>query len=477
MSKDSADWIKMQSWFFDKVLKKEGKTRLRLKPLASDNAQGGYLAPKTGVTRVDYQDALFDASRSMIRFRKPHRLIKMIDRIINMKVGVTHSAILIYDNDKKSYVLVYNKSAQEKKATANFVRLDLKSSLIRLFCDNRNPYLFENGVITSKGLKWILESGQLLTKDASFLNRLQSALKEMELLNAELCIPCFFKKELLGILILGKKLTGQGFTRHEMNLFATLANDAAMALANARLIEKLRKKVDEVGHLYEKEHRLFINTAFALAKAIDARDIYTHGHTERVTEYCLAIVDELGDIPEIRLDKRFRETLHIAALLHDIGKIGVPDRVLNKKGILNTAERNIVERHPEIGASILFPISELSEVAKCVRLHQEWYNGNGYPDKLKRDEIPIISRIVSIADAFDAITSDRPYRKKRSRETAVEEIKKYSGTQFDPEIVDTFLNAYRKGLIDINNQYKKNSILPHSSTFRFSKEDSSTLFE
>lgn len=236
--------------------------------------------------------------------------------------------------------------------------------------------------------------------------------------------------------------------REEMNLLAILANDAAMALANARLIDNLQRKVDEVEHLYEREHQLFMSTAMALAKAIDAHNTYSQGHTERVTRYCSAISGELDNIKEIRLDGHFKELLHITALLHDIGKIGIPDRILNKKGSLNAAERKIVERHPEIGASILFPIQELKEVAMCVRLHQEWYNGNGYPDGLKRDEIPLIARIVSVADAFDTMTSGRPYKKKRNAKEATKEIRECSGTQFDPVIVEAFLAGHKKGKIN-----------------------------
>lgn len=442
MKSDSAKWMNVQDLFFDRLLKKEEKIFPKINLLAR-NERRGYLYPQRIIPRIDYQDTLFDASRSMIRFKKPHHLIKMIDKIVNEKVGITHSAVLIYDSKRKSYVLMDSKGVQGKKMPAGYVRLDLKSPLIELFRE-KNNYIFENGVVGHKELKWILASGQLLAKEAYFHNRMRMALKEMELLDAEICVPCFFKKELLGILVLGKKKSGRNFLHEEMNLFATLANDAAMAIANAQLIESLRKKVDEVKHLCEREHQLFINTAIALAKAIDARDIYTLGHTERVTTYCISIADELENVIEVRFDSRFKETLHITALLHDIGKIGIPDSVLNKKGRFTDAEREIVKRHPNIGASILYPIPELNEVAKCVRLHQEWHNGNGYPDGLKRDEIPLVSRIVSVADAFDAITSDRPYRKKRSGEEAAVEIKEWSGRQFDPKVVDAFLKAYQK---------------------------------
>lgn len=453
VSNNTTDWTKMQDCFFDKILKKQGEGLSRLKSLTKDNIQDGYLDIQRGIARIDYQDALFDASRSMIRFKKPLRLIKMIDKIIDEKVGVTHSAVLIYDNDRKSYVLVDSKGMRGKKIPAGYLRLDLRSPLIELFCGKRSNYFFENGVANFKELKWILESGQLLTKNVYFHNKLRLVLKEMELLDAELCVPCLFKKELLGVLILGKKKSGRNFIWEEMSLFATLANDAAMAFANARLIENLRRKVDEVEHLYEREHQFFIDTAITLAKAIDARDIYTHGHTERVTTYCLAIADELDDVPEIKLNSRFREMLHITALLHDIGKIGIPDRVLNKKGKLNVTERQIVERHPEIGASILLPMRELNEVAKCIHSHQEWYNGNGYPIGLKRDEIPFISRIVSVADAFDAMTSDRPYRKKKSAKESLDKIRENCGRQFDPQIVKAFLSAYEKK--KINSDFKQ----------------------
>lgn len=443
------NWKDVENLFFNKVLKKEDPgTLYKIGDLLREQ-----VSPRDEKFRkdhriiADYQEAIFNASRSMIRFKKPQHLIKMIDKIINEKVGVTHSAVLLYDNYKNSFILVDSRGARGRKIPVGYIRLDPKSPLISLFSERKNKFISESGAIDFKDLKWILESGQLLTKDASFHNKLRLVLKEMELLDAELCIPCFFKRELLGILILGKRISGKNFLREEMNLFATLANDAAMAMANARLIENLQRKVDEVEHLYEREHTLFINTAIALATAVDARDAYTHGHAERVTRYCLAIAEELSSIPEMRTNGRFKETLRITALLHDIGKIGIPDSILNKKGKLSESEKKIVETHPEVGASILSPIPELGDISKFVRQHQEWYNGNGYPDGLKRDEIPIVARIVSVADTFDAITSDRPYRKKRSGEAALKEIKERAGIQFDPQIVDAFVRAYNRGKI------------------------------
>ncbi|MEA3305652.1 MAG: HD domain-containing protein [Candidatus Omnitrophota bacterium] len=449
MHKDPPNWATVQDWFFDKVLGRKEKPGSQLKLPVK---QQEHFSKREKFMKIDYQNALLDASRSMIRFRKPFHLIKMIDEIINKNVGVTHLAVLLYDSGRNSYVLIDSKGRSGSRIPVGYVKLDSRNPLIELFKKKKNVYLSDSGAIDFKELKSTLDSGAILNIDTFIHNKLRLALKEMELLNAGLCVPCFFKKELLGILILGRKISGRDFARGEMNLFATLANDAAMAIANARLIENLQKKVDEIKHLYRKEHKLFINTVIALAAAIDARDSYTHGHAARVTNYCLSIADELRVLPEISSNSHFMEMLRITALLHDIGKIGIPDKVLNKKKGLNASERKIVERHPDIGGAILSPVQELGEIAKCVRLHQEWYNGKGYPYGLERDSIPLISRIVSVADAFDAMTTDRPYRKKKNLKETRDEIKKYSGTQFDSQVVEAFLRAHKKGKIDNANE-------------------------
>jgi putative nucleotidyltransferase with HDIG domain len=244
-----------------------------------------------------------------------------------------------------------------------------------------------------------------------------------------------------------------------MGFFVTLANDAAMAIANAQLIENLQQKIEEVKELYVREHRIFIHTAIALAAAIDARDQYTHGHTERVTNYCLAIAKELEGVPEVSHYKNFRETLQISALLHDVGKIGIPDYILSKNGKLTPEEYEEIKKHSIIGATILHPIKELSDVAKEVRHHQECFDGSGYPDGLAGNDIPLVARIIAVADAFDAMTTNRPYRRRKAVEEAVQELKAKSGTQFDSVIVSAFLLAYQKGNVLSNRHSDKNSII------------------
>lgn len=402
--------------------------------------------------KVDYRLVIENASRSMIRFKSPERLIKMIIRVITEQVGVTHAGVLLYKDINKAYVLIDSKGEVGQKIPIGFIRIPQGNPLINVFSERRSMLLDDRGVLTYANLKIILRDKELIQREPGLKNQINSIRKEMDLLNASVCISAYFKRKLLGILVLGPKISGRKFEDDEMGFFVTLANDAAMAITNAQLIESLQGKIKEIEVLYSREHRLFIHTSIALAAAIDARDPYTAGHTERVTHYSLCIADEMSDYPEVGdfgkdLKKSFRENLRIAALLHDIGKIGLKDNILNKKRKLTKDEMKAVMAHAEIGATILQPIRELGVIIDAVRHHQERFDGKGYPAKLKEEEIPLLARIIAVGDAYDAITTNRPYRKKRDHREAVEEIKKNSGTQFDPIVVEAFLKAYNNGTI------------------------------
>jgi len=397
--------------------------------------------------KIDYHRVIEDASRSMIRFKKPEWLIKMIVRVIIEQVGVNHAGVLLFKKAKRSYVLIDSKGEAGKKMPVGFIRIPENSPLISIFSGRKSLVLDERGVLAYDNLKALLRDKALLKKNHDIKSIINQLRKEMELLGANICIPAYFKRKLLGVLVLGNKVSGKKFDTEEIGFFVTLANDAAMAITNAQLIESLQDKIREIEELYEKEHRLFLHTSIALAAAIDARDPYTAGHTERVTHYSLSIAEELKGHKEIKDFDKFIEHLHIAALLHDIGKIGIRDNILNKKRGLTEKERKIILKHPEIGATILQPIRELGEIINAVKCHQEKYDGSGYPQGLKGTRIPLMARIISIADTFDAMTTDRPYRKRRNVIEAVEEISKCSGTQFDPDAADAFLRAYKKGKI------------------------------
>jgi HD-GYP domain-containing protein (c-di-GMP phosphodiesterase class II) len=455
MHKKAPSWNKIQDWFVEKLISREGPV-----PSGDDAPKAArHLRSDNASQRMDYQTFLENASRTMIRFKKPEHLIKMIVKTIDEQLKVTHTAVLLYKESKNSYILIDSKGTEGKKIPIGFIRLPADNSLINVFSEKRNYLVSETGVLNYDDVINSLRDRQILEKEPELYDRLLSVKKQMDLIGASLCIPCYFKKDLLGVLVLGEKISGEPFTREEMGFFITLANDAAMALANAQLIENLQQKIEEIKDLYIREHRIFIHTAIALAAAIDARDPYTHGHTERVTSYCLAIAKELEGVPQVAQYRNFRETLQIAALLHDIGKIGIPDHILNKNDRLTPEEFEEIKKHSVIGATILTPIKELGDVTREVRHHQECYDGSGYPGGLKDGDIPFIARIIAVADAFDAITTNRPYRKKKDLESAIQELKRASGTQFDPIIVSAFLLAYQKGTLipNANNNFNGNS--------------------
>lgn len=393
----------------------------------------------------DYQIFLENASRLMIRFKKPERLIKVIVAVIDEQLKLTHTGILLYKENKNAFILIDSKGESGAKIPIGFIRMGFDNPLIRMFNERKSYTIAENGALVYEHLESLMKNKEALEKNKELASLIELTLRQMDLLKASVCIPSYYKKSLIGILVLGKKVSEEAFTRQEMSFFVTLANDAAMAIANTQLIESLQGRVEEIKDLYLREHRIFVHTAFALANAIDARDPYTHGHTERVTEYCVIVGDELREIPEARAYKNFRETLHISALLHDVGKIGIPDAILNKTSELTPDEFEKVKQHPAIGAVIFSPVTELGEIAREIRAHQERYDGNGYPDKLKGNAIPLVARIISVCDTYDAITTDRPYRRRESPGSALRAIQKGSGTQFDPIVVSAFSLAFEKG--------------------------------
>jgi putative nucleotidyltransferase with HDIG domain len=262
----------------------------------------------------------------------------------------------------------------------------------------------------------------------------------MEIFEAEVCIPSYFRNELLGILLLGEKNDNTKFEWEELDFFIALSSNVAMAIRNAQLFK-------ELGLELEEKHRLFIHTTIALAAAIDAKDHYTHGHTARVTNLSLLLAQRLMQKDKRRYDTQFLENLHIAALLHDIGKIGIPESILNKNGQLDDNEKKKMQEHPLVGVNILRPIKELGETISGVKYHHERYDGSGYPEGLKGSQIPLIAAIISLADAYDAMTTDRPYRRALSKEEAKEEIERQSGRQFDPDIVNVFIELYKENKI------------------------------
>ncbi|MFQ5466291.1 MAG: HD domain-containing phosphohydrolase, partial [Thermodesulfobacteriota bacterium] len=245
----------------------------------------------------------------------------------------------------------------------------------------------------------------------------------MPLLSEMVFAPLEKKGEAYGLLgVTGRE---REFTEIELEMFCALGSQAAVAIENAGLYRKLK---DE-----------FLHTAEALAEAVNSRDPYTGGHTRRVMEYALMVADAIG------LEDPEREDLKLAAILHDIGKIGIDDAILRKGGVLTTAEERLMRQHPEIGARILGYVEEMSGVIPGVRHHHERFDGGGYPDGLEGEDVPLAARIIAVVDAFDALTTDRPYKKAIDRAAAAEELGKSGGTQFDPALVKVFRESISGG--------------------------------
>ena len=184
---------------------------------------------------------------------------------------------------------------------------------------------------------------------------------------------------------------------------------------------------------------LFLSTIIAIVNAIEAKDPYTGGHSERIRDFAVAIAKNMN-LPEETV-----KIVEVAALLHDVGKIGVPETILLKKDKLKESEYAIVKKHPRIGADMLSSIKQLKDEIPGILYHQERYDGKGYPTGLKGSKIPLIARIIAVADTFDAMTSSRSYRNAMSDKVTLNEIRANSKTQFDPKCVKGFLKAYKKG--------------------------------
>lgn len=273
---------------------------------------------------------------------------------------------------------------------------------------------------------WVAEKGEPLIipdcrSDARFSN-LADERSHFSTRNM-ICVPVRSRDRMLGVLQAINKKKGV-FDEPDKDAALALGNQVAIAIENA--------------HLYEELRETFFDTAEALAETIEKRDPYTGGHTRRVMNYSYTIGKAMG------LSKKELDDLRLASILHDIGKIGVRDDILMKEARLTAEENKKMTKHSTYGAEILAHIRQLKDIIPGVRGHHERIDGKGYPDNLRSSDIPLIARIIAVADTFDAMTSDRPYRKAHSPDAALRELTKCSGKQFDAEIVVVFTGLFKE---------------------------------
>ncbi len=241
---------------------------------------------------------------------------------------------------------------------------------------------------------------------------------------SSICIPLISHGKPIGVLNASSFSKTHPFDETDLPLLVILGSAVAMTV--------------EIADLQKGLKAIYLQTIHSLAGAIDMKDKYTFDHSEKVAKYAVALGHRLN------LSDTEIEDLYASALLHDIGKIGVPDAILGKSGGLTDQEYEEVRKHATLGMKILQPLEQMRGVSKVILHHQEWYDGTGYPQGLKGEQIPLGSRILAVVDAFHAMTSDRIYRKALPVEIAIEELKRNKGKQFDPTIVDLFLKTFQQ---------------------------------
>jgi putative nucleotidyltransferase with HDIG domain len=249
-----------------------------------------------------------------------------------------------------------------------------------------------------------------------------SMLKRKEIISS-ISFPMVCEGRFVGVLNVNSVEGNVIFGEEDLELLSVLCTQAAAVIANIEL--------------HEKVHRSHLGAIMALARAIEARDPYTKGHSEKVSEYIVKFCEVL------KVSVEDREALRVAGLLHDVGKIGIPDSVLLKPGKLTKEEYELIKRHPVISSSIIEQVPFPWDIRTAVYHHHERWDGKGYPSGLKGEEIPFSSRVIAVADTFDALTSDRAYRRAMSDDQALEVIKEVAGSQLDPELSKAFVSMMR----------------------------------
>lgn len=331
--------------------------------------------------------------------------ISNVDEVLDIIIISAVEAL----NANKGSIMLFRKPAQEL-VIRNAVGINKKKQ-------KNSKFMLGEGIagwVAMHKMPLLIDD---ISKDERFVRR-----NEHDSNNAILCVPIIHKDMLKGVIAL-ENLPDEGtFDTIDLEFMQVLSGQAAIAIDNAQLSSHLQKS--------------YFDTISALANAVEAKDPYTLGHSERVTQYSITIAEQMGlSEDEIR-------TIQYSAILHDVGKIGVSGNILNKVGRLSFEEYCAIKQHCVIGENIIKRVDFLQETRPIIRGHQEHFDGSGYPDGLKGEEIPLLARILAVADVFDALITDRPYRKAYSYNDAVSIIDENIGKYFDPNVVKIFLDIF-----------------------------------
>jgi len=330
------------------------------------------------------------------------RAMQAATRLMNCEAG----SLLLIDEEKNE--LFFEVALGDKGEAVKEVRLKMGEGIAGWVAEHGIPLVVPDVTKDSRHSTSVDEKSGYTTKNI-------------------LCIPVLVKQKVVGVLQAINKLGNEPFSEEDIELFQLLANQVAIAIENS--------------NLYEEIHAAFLEVSEALAQSIEKRDPYTGGHTKRVLAFSLAIAKYMN------LSAGEIENLKVAAILHDIGKIGVEDRILRKKEKLTEEEYREIQKHPIVGTEIIGHIKQLKDVIPGMRYHHERADGKGYPDRLKGVNIPLIARIISVADTYDAMTTNRPYHNALDEAEAIAELKRCAGLQFEKDVVEAFIHAFENGEI------------------------------
>lgn len=347
---------------------------------------------------------LFGLSHDLNRLRDPDELIHILSLTLIGQLGIGSVALFYAFDDVEEY-LSYAGGKGVQSSILKTVRLSRDIGLSNHLLSNQDVLDLSNPDLPEDA-----------KKEATFVADF----------GVTYCFPLIVKSRLMGIVFVGGKVNNNEFTDNDLEIFKSICSSAATGLENARLYAELQAT--------------YVSTIKVLISTIEAKDSYTKGHTERVAKYARMLAEEM------QLPKRERDVISFGASLHDIGKLGVYEDILNKPSDLTANEWEMIRSHPTVGANIIKNMKFLEASCDLVRHHHERLNGTGYPDGLKGEEISTGARIVAVADSFDAMTSDRPYRKAFTIREAIEQLKKQS-EKFDQEVVEHLESLIKKNKI------------------------------
>ena len=371
--------------------------------------------------------ALVDLGQEVTSVKGYTECMRTAVYVITGMFSVPRAALFVYDVDRKALVYLTGKGLEDMRD----VQLSLRASDIQRLPRNEPFHVKDMGAVP-------------------FFQRHKEVLEDLD---ARVMVPLFAKDEYIGVLTLGRRLSRKTYLRSEWDVLKVAAHQLASAIHNARLFAQHAEKARENKRLYEDMRRIYHETIEAFATAIDAKDEYTKHHSFRVAHYSASVARRLG------WGKEQVEAIYIAGLLHDIGKLIIDRCVINKIGELTDQEREEIKNHPQISYEILSKIRfPWKEVVHFIRHHHERPDGEGYPDALREKDLSEGVKILALSDAFDAMTSDRPYRQRMLLPEAIREIERCTGTQFDARISTLFIRMLEQ---EIEGESHGHSMLEH----------------